>query len=60
MKALFLDLIAMNWDDRIPFRDERSLTRHVGDEARLREINDWVRIDADGRTIFGLSQAEVG
>ncbi|TDN62798.1 molybdopterin-binding aldehyde dehydrogenase-like protein [Paraburkholderia sp. BL10I2N1] len=24
------------------------------------EINDWVRIDPDGRTIIGLSQAEVG
>lgn len=24
------------------------------------EINDWIRIDADGKTILGLSQAEVG
>ncbi|WP_233847858.1 xanthine dehydrogenase family protein molybdopterin-binding subunit [Paraburkholderia sp. HD33-4] len=24
------------------------------------EINDWVRVDADGRTIIGLSQCEVG
>ncbi|ABI86634.1 molybdopterin-binding domain of aldehyde dehydrogenase family protein [Burkholderia ambifaria AMMD] len=32
----------------------------AGDGARFREINDWVRIDADGRTIIGLSQAEVG
>ncbi|PRE14351.1 xanthine dehydrogenase family protein molybdopterin-binding subunit [Burkholderia multivorans] len=32
----------------------------AGDGARFREINDWVRVDADGRTIIGLSQAEVG
>ncbi|MDN7490475.1 MULTISPECIES: xanthine dehydrogenase family protein molybdopterin-binding subunit [Burkholderia] len=31
-----------------------------GDGARFREINDWVRVDTDGRTIIGLSQAEVG
>ncbi|WP_321785290.1 xanthine dehydrogenase family protein molybdopterin-binding subunit [Paraburkholderia sp. J94] len=30
------------------------------DGARFREINDWVRVDPDGRTIIGLSQAEVG
>ncbi|NMM03045.1 xanthine dehydrogenase family protein molybdopterin-binding subunit [Paraburkholderia sp. RP-4-7] len=27
---------------------------------RFHEINDWVRIDPDGRTVIGLSQAEVG
>ncbi|MGR3908841.1 molybdopterin-dependent oxidoreductase [Burkholderia sp. SR8] len=32
----------------------------AGDGTRFREINDWVRVDADGRTIIGLSQAEVG
>ncbi|MCO8592969.1 xanthine dehydrogenase family protein molybdopterin-binding subunit [Burkholderia multivorans] len=32
----------------------------AGDGVRFREINDWVRVDADGRTIIGLSQAEVG
>ncbi len=33
----------------------------AGTEAtRFHEINDWVRIDPDGRTIIGLSQAEVG
>ncbi|RQS19872.1 xanthine dehydrogenase family protein molybdopterin-binding subunit [Burkholderia sp. Bp8992] len=32
----------------------------AGDGARFREINDWVRVDADGSTIIGLSQAEVG
>ncbi|MFX1766560.1 molybdopterin-dependent oxidoreductase [Paraburkholderia sp. A1RI-2L] len=30
------------------------------DGTRFREINDWVRVDPDGRTIVGLSQAEVG
>lgn len=30
------------------------------DGTRFREINDWVRVDPDGRTIIGLSQAEVG
>lgn len=30
------------------------------DGTRFREINDWVRIDPDGHTIIGLSQAEVG
>ncbi|WP_322032152.1 xanthine dehydrogenase family protein molybdopterin-binding subunit [Paraburkholderia sp. J76] len=30
------------------------------DGARFREINDWVRVDPDGRTIIGLSQSEVG
>ncbi|WP_321886952.1 xanthine dehydrogenase family protein molybdopterin-binding subunit [Paraburkholderia bannensis] len=30
------------------------------DGGPWREINDWVRVDADGRTIIGLSQAEVG
>ncbi|MDR5815375.1 MULTISPECIES: molybdopterin cofactor-binding domain-containing protein [unclassified Caballeronia] len=32
----------------------------AGETSRFHEINDWVRIDADGRTIIGLSQAEVG
>jgi len=30
------------------------------DGTRFREINDWVRVDPDGQTIIGLSQAEVG
>ncbi len=30
------------------------------DGSAYREINDWVRVDPDGRTIIGLSQAEVG
>jgi len=30
------------------------------DGTRFREINDWVRVDPDGRTVIGLSQAEVG
>ncbi len=32
----------------------------AGEGTRFREINDWVRVDSDGRTIIGLSQAEVG
>nr|WP_256377818.1 molybdopterin cofactor-binding domain-containing protein [Paraburkholderia pallida] len=32
----------------------------AADGTRFREINDWVRVDPDGRTIIGLSQAEVG
>ncbi|VWB48281.1 acylaldehyde oxidase [Burkholderia lata] len=32
----------------------------AADGEHFREINDWVRVDADGRTIIGLSQAEVG
>ncbi|AHB75240.1 Isoquinoline 1-oxidoreductase subunit beta [Pandoraea pnomenusa] len=28
--------------------------------ANLVEINDWIRIDADGTTVLGLSQCEVG
>ncbi|VVE50271.1 acylaldehyde oxidase [Pandoraea iniqua] len=28
--------------------------------AHLIEINDWIRIDADGTTVLGLSQCEVG
>jgi isoquinoline 1-oxidoreductase beta subunit len=28
--------------------------------AGFHEINDWVRVDPDGRTIIGLSQCEVG
>lgn len=30
------------------------------DNHGFHEINDWVRIDPDGRTIIGLSQCEVG
>ncbi|MBN3857055.1 xanthine dehydrogenase family protein molybdopterin-binding subunit [Paraburkholderia sp. Ac-20340] len=40
-----------------------SLSEHVQaaqDGSPYREINDWVRVDPDGRTIIGLSQAEVG
>ncbi|HEX7912065.1 MAG TPA: molybdopterin cofactor-binding domain-containing protein [Paraburkholderia sp.] len=34
---------------------------HAGEDgARSYEINDWVRIDASGHTVIGLSQAEVG
>src|SRR5690349_19032297 len=34
---------------------------HASDgDAQSYEINDWVRIDASGHTVIGLSQAEVG
>jgi isoquinoline 1-oxidoreductase subunit beta len=32
----------------------------IAPEQAFHEINDWVRIDPDGRTIIGLSQCEVG
>jgi isoquinoline 1-oxidoreductase subunit beta len=40
-----------------------AFSEHVAaaeDGTRFREINDWVRVDPGGRTIIGLSQAEVG
>ncbi|WP_082814194.1 xanthine dehydrogenase family protein molybdopterin-binding subunit [Paraburkholderia monticola] len=33
---------------------------HAQGTAGFHEINDWVRVDPDGRTIIGLSQCEVG
>jgi isoquinoline 1-oxidoreductase subunit beta len=32
----------------------------AADATRFHEINDWVRVDPDGRTVIGLSQCEVG
>jgi isoquinoline 1-oxidoreductase beta subunit len=32
----------------------------AADTGRLYEITDWIRIDASGRTVIGLSQSEVG